>query len=66
MKRITETEVKRNEFYDLKTPIDIEIAIQNLDGNHQLYYSILSRFKEKTMFSTMLKIGNTINQVDFR
>lgn len=66
MKRITETEVQYNEFYDLKTPIDKENAIKNLDGNLLLYYSMLRRFKEKTMFLIMLKIGNTINQEDFR
>ena len=66
MKRIRETDAQYNEFYDLRTPIDVDTAIQGLDGNALLYHSLLRRFKEKSMFLAMLKIGNTINQEDFR
>ena len=46
---------------DLETPIDKESSIKNLHGNQRLYYTMLRRFREKTMSHSMFKIANAMN-----
>ena len=50
---------------DLESPVDIESAIDNLDGDFMLFYDNLRKIHDANLNLIMLDIANALNHEDW-